>query len=516
MTVTRDLSSAGPVGRPGTSDSFRILFLLVLLAGQVQGLVRAETVSAQQVEREVRIPVAPEAGVLEISAELRSRLGLFPEVAGFTSARLFLQEGGGTILVIETLSGGELARERRSLSEIEVVALRDLVAERLEDSGGRALVIREGRGGFVLGHTLLGIGFHGWAVPVVLDLDSARGQVASYLLTAGATFYLTYRVSANRSVTEAHRDLSFYGGTRGILAGVLIGDAMTAGDALTNRESDDRFRVRVGLGLAGSVAGSVAGFHLAGRARPDAGSAALWTSLGDLGFLAGAGTAYATGPYASRTIRRGEGDHVWEESVTRNRAAGHLVTVAGGAIGLASGGWLSGRRRYTEGNVGALRSAGILGAQVGATLTRVASDEARAVVGGAVVGGLSGIVAGDRLLRERRFTGGEGLLINAGHLAGGATALGLTWLLAGEVDNNPLLYLATGTAGSFLGAGLVYRALGAGSAPADGFGVVVPAAGGDPRSGRPGVSLTLQPENLFLAGFTGPGADPLPLVTIRF
>ena len=514
MSAARDLAHTRPVGRPGTRGSCSGL-LFFILVGIAQGLVGVEPISAQQVEREVRIPVAPEAGILEISAELRSRLGLFPEAAGFTSARLFLQEGGVTILVIETLSGGELARERRALSEPDLVALRDLVAERLAASEGTVPLNRDGRGGFVLGQTLLGLGFYGWAVPVVLDLDSARGQVASYLLTAGATFYLTYRLSANRSVSEAHRNLSLHGGTRGILAGLLIGDAMVAGDALTDRDSDERFRVRVGLGLAGSVAGSMAGFYLAGRARPDAGSAALWTSLGDLGFLAGAGTAYATGPYASRTILREDGDFVWEDSETRNRAVGHLMTVAGGAIGLAAGGWLGGRRSYTEGNVGALRSAGILGAQVGATLTHPASDEARAVVGGAIVGGLAGIVAGDRLVRERRFTRGEGLLINAGHLAGGATALGVTWLLAGEVDNNALLYLATSTAGSFLGAGLVYRALGTGSAPT-GFGAAAPAAGGGRQSARPGVSLTLHPENLFLSGLSGPRADPLPLLTVRF
>ncbi len=53
----------------------------------------------------------------------------------------------------------------------------------------------------MLVETILGLGFYGWAVPVGFDIDSDRGAVAAYLLTAGASFYLPYRITRNTSVT---------------------------------------------------------------------------------------------------------------------------------------------------------------------------------------------------------------------------------------------------------------------------------------------------------------------------
>ncbi len=421
----------------------------------------AHPASARQVEREVRLPVDAVAGIVEITPELRDQLGLFPGVGGFRAARLLLRADGETLLEIEFMERGELVRQRRPLSPGELEGLRDDLASRLGGAPSQVAVSREGRGGFVLGHTLLGLGYHGWAVPVVLDLDSARGQVAAYLLTSGATFYAAYRLSRERAMSEAHRDLAFHGGTRGILAGILVGDA------LVDRESDHADRVRVGSGLVASVAGSATGLLMADRFRPDEGRAALWTAMGDLGLAAGAAAGYAAGPYASRTVVRSENGWEYEETERRNRSAGHLFTLGGGVAGFAAGGWMGSRRGWTEGNVSVLRSSAVLGAQLGATLTRAATEDDRAIAGGAVIGGLGGIVASDPLLRGRSFTSGEGLLVNAAHLAGGATALGLTWLAVEEIDDRPVLYLATSTAGSLLGAGLVYRALGPGGEARD-------------------------------------------------
>ena len=53
---------------------------------------------AAQVVREVQVPLDPERGVVEVTPDLRRELGLFPEVAGFESARLFRQDDGALIL----------------------------------------------------------------------------------------------------------------------------------------------------------------------------------------------------------------------------------------------------------------------------------------------------------------------------------------------------------------------------------------------------------------------------------
>lgn len=488
--------------RRRTERAPSFLALLVALAATLA----PPALEARQIERESRVPIAPEIGVLELSPELRNRLGLFGDTQGFSAARLFLREDGSTILEIETFLEGRLERERRVISDGELLVLRDQMATRFAVAGAPPEFTREGRGGLVLGQTLLGLAFQGWAVPLAFDIDSPQGVVAAYLLTAGAAFYLPYRLTRDRTVSDAHRDLTFYGGTRGILVGALIGDAIADQDG-------DATRTRVGAGLAGSVVGSLVGFVAADRGRPNPGRQALWTTMGDFGFLGGAATAYATGPLVSDDIYSVEG--VYLESKMRNRPLAHGITLAGGAMGLVAGRWLGERERYTEGNVAVLRSTGLLGAHFGLTLARATgSEDGQLLAGSAVVGGVAGIVGGNRLLREKRFSGGEGLLVNAGHIAGAAAALGVTYLVVEEVDQHPVLYLTMSALGSLLGAGLVYRALGEGSAADVSLGVG--STNGSRDAGPGGVTFALYPERLLLGGLL-PNGGPVPtLLSVRF
>ena len=453
---------------------------------------------------------------MEIPLGVRNALGLFPEIEGFLVARLLEQDDGDTVLELESSQAGEVNRERRRLNEEDLAMLMDLIATRLVERGSEVLMDQSGRGRFVLNETLLGLGYRGWALPVMLDLSSGQAIVATYLLTAGASFYVPFRLTRDRSVTQAHQRLSMYGGTRGILAGVLLGDA------LADPDSDSADRLRMGVGLAASVAGSVAGFLVVDAARANDGSAALWGVMGDFGLMGGAALAYAAGPYAQREVSEQNGI-VSVHSETRNRSLGHTLTLLGGVGGLIAGARMGRFQAYTDGNASALRSVGVLGAQAGVTIARVLSEDGRVAAGIGLTGGIAAIAAGNRMLRDKRFSGGEGLLINAGHLGGGATALGLTYLIAEDVDRHELLYLTTSTIGSLLGAGLVSRALGNGSEDV---------GAGRGRDSR----LTFHPENLIVAGVellrpthrlgsrSGPGtwsslASPsarLPLVTFRF
>jgi len=411
---------------------------------------------AQSVERERQEILLPGEGVLEISSELRSRLGLFPEVEGFERARLFLREDGSAVLEIETRVRGQLARERRLLSEGELEALRSDLAQTLATLGTRGLASREGRGGLVLGHTLLGVGFHGWAVPVALDVSSAQAAVAAYLLTAGASFYLPYALTRGRGVSEVHRNLSLYGGTRGIVSGLFAGD-LVAGERY---DGDESFRARLGGGVVLGAVGGFAGFYAVDRWNPTLGRAELWGALGDAGLAGGAALAYLAGPYQTETVVFEEPWGSWEEDRIRNRRAGHAITLAGQGVGLATGAWLSTRREYETGDVSVLRSATVLGVQTGATLATLAgTDDGEAFVGSMLAGGILGTVGGDLWIGPRGLRTGEGLLVNAGHLAGSATALGITYLVVSEVDGNEKAMFTASTLGGWLGAGLVWRAV---------------------------------------------------------
>ena len=440
----------------------RLLWLLPLLFAltEVGGVpLAALPLAAQQVERERQEAVAPTLGVVEIDQNLRRQLDLFPEVEGFRVARLFLRDDGTAVLEIESRRDDQVLRERRLLDDAALAGFRSELEDRFQEVAMGPLVGQEGRGGLVLRQTFLGLAYHGWAVPVAMDIDSPQGAVAAYLFTAGASFYVPYRLTRDRPVTRVHRDLAQYGGTRGIGAGLLLGDA------LTSRDRSSAGRVRLAGGVLVSWGGTVAGYQAAQRFQPDEGTAALWSAMGDLGFATGALTAYVAGPYAPETVEVTDGDFTSTTERTRNRRLGHAMTLAGGAAGLAAGGWLGERIPMTEGNATVLRSGSVLGAQVGVTAARLATDEGRALAGGALVGALGATALTAPWLRDRHFSEGEGLLVAAGHLAGGATALGITYLVVEDIDERETTYLLTSTLGSLLGAGLVARALDPGSAP---------------------------------------------------
>lgn len=456
---------------------------------------------AQVVERERQEPVLPASNLREIDAGLRGRLGLFPEVQGFRTARLFVRADGSYLLEIETEREGRIERERRPLDAARLSSFRDDLESRMAEGPSIQPEEHGGRGGLVLSQTLLGVAYHGWAVPVALDVSSGRTAVATYLLTAGASFYLPYRLTRGRPVSEAHRDLAFFGNTRGILAGLLLGDILAdegsaAGDLM------------LGGGVLAGWGGALAGYVAAERFRPDPGTAALWTAMGDLGLAGGAMAAFALGPYANETVVRGDPEFPYTEERTRNASLGHGMTLAGGVAGMAAGAWLADRIPMTEGNVTVLRSAALLGAQTGLSAASFLTDDSRAAVGSALAGGIAGLALGAPWLGDRRFTSGEGLLIAAGHLGGGATSLGITYLLVGTPDDHVSTYLVAGTIGSALGAGLVARALDPGSEAA-GFSMRPDLDRGDAR----GVSLEVHPAALVGSLVS---STPAPMVTIRF
>lgn len=500
--------------RPSLCGGFPLPLILLVLAG---GTAAPRALPGQVTQRERQEAVAPALGIVEITPELRSRLGLFPGVEGFRAARLLVREDGVTVLEVESGTAGRVVRERRVLGPGELEAFQEELADRTVAAGRALVATREGRGGLVLGHTLLGLGYHGWAVPVALDLSSSRGAVAAYLLTAGASFLAPYALTRERSVTRAHRNLTLYGGTRGVVGGLFLGDLLISDDSPGN--DSDRSRARFGGGVVLGWTGALLGFAAAQRAHPPEGTAALWSALGDAGLAGGAALALAAGPYTEvqRVVR--EGELTYTETRLRNRRLGHALTLAGHGAGLAAGAWLGERRDYSTGDATALRSAAVLGAQVGLTAARSASDDRQLLAGSALAAGVGGILAGDRLLRERSLEGGAGLLVAAGHVAGGATALGITYLATEDMGDRPVLFLTTSTLGSLFGAGLVWRAV----APPPG---IREARSPGTRTEAP--SLVLHPDGLLAllewrgTRVEGPGGGPsgprrdLPLVTFRF
>lgn len=419
----------------------------------------ARPAAAQEPVRETQVPVDTAGRVLEVTPELRRGTRLFLDVPDFQSARLFRQENGTLVLEVSWVEAGRLVRERSVLPPAAAEALRREVETALAAPDRAVPVSREGRGGLVWAATGLGLGFYGWAVPIALNIGDERGAVAAYLLTAASSFYLPYRLTRERSVTDAHRNLSLWGATRGALYGGTLGFALTNRGGVPNFEEDedDEWRLRLALATAGSITGGVLGFKAVDWTEIDEGTADLWGALADFSTAAGFGTGYVLGLYDEEARVGPDGFPVNEEA---DLLPGNLLALGFAGAGLYGARSVGRREDYTVGDVHVLRSMGLVGAQALLPVANLVDrDEGKVHVAAAMLGAGPGLWLGNRLLRDQSFSGGDGLLVAAGHLAGGLLGAGLTYLVAPEGDREALIYFTTTAAGSAAGLAFTYRAL---------------------------------------------------------
>jgi hypothetical protein len=409
------------------------LFLLLVVTPKVQG---------QDLQTERQVALDQDGRVLEVGPDLRKGLDLFPDVTGFLSARLF-QVGDSTyVLEVAVRRGSQLERQRTPMSEAEVKALREDITRRLEARRPELALNQEGRGWLIFQQTLLGIGFYGWAVPVALQIDDARAGVATYLLVSASAFYVPYRLTRNIPVTHPHRRMASYGATRGALYGFFLREALLG-------EEDETSENGVGLAALGSMGGSFLGFKAADwMGLTTRGDAELVALLGDFGLGYGFSIARAADMFDDDRDDSEDG-----------------VMLGGSALGLAAGAWLSHREHYTRGDVHLLRSIGLLGAHAATPIVCLClPDDAdsdkkeRAYVGGMALGSLAGLVGGNFFLEDQDFDLGPSMIVSAGQIAGGALALGLTFLADRNENFGAGPYLTSSAVGSAAGFWLTYRA----------------------------------------------------------
>lgn len=406
--------------------------LLLLAALLIPAL--ATSAGAGEVRTEEQVPLDPEGKVQEITPALRTRLGLFPQIEDFQSARLFQGEDQGYVLEIAWHRQGKRWRQRQVLSGAAVDSLRLDLRRRLALPPVGLQFDQSGRGEFILDQILLSLVVYGPAMPTMLNLDG-RPALASYMLTAATGFYLPYRLTRHVSVTPAHRQLAQFGGTRGIAYGLLLADlAIEKG---RNSRSDGA------TVLASAALGSALGFKAVDWRRSTHGQAEVWAVMGDFGLLGGLGMSYMTGLYDKGHPRR------W----------GDGLTLLSSGAGLYAGDWLGQHRDYTRGDAYVLRAGGFLGALLALPLVDATGTESgRAHVGGALAGMAAGVGLNDHLLKKQDFSFGQGLIVSGGELAGALLGLGLTYLADTGGHFDELAYFSSAALGGFGGFTLTFRA----------------------------------------------------------
>jgi hypothetical protein len=425
----------------------RLAFALVLLLGSVAW----RPATAQ----EIQVPLDLEGRVDRVDATLARQLGIFVDrFPDLQEVRLFVQlPDSSFVLEITRQQAGQLLRQRESLTAPQVAALRADVSARLAERA-LSVVDRDGRLELIAASSVVGLGFNGWAVPEVLDVDQTRTAVALYMLTSAASIVVPWIATRNAPVSEAMASLYFYGASRGILHGIAAEWLLFGEDAQDPFEGPrvDRGRRRLGLGLAASALEGIGGYAWARNQRMNQGETSSIANGGDFGMLAG--LALAAFIDAS-------------DEVDENRLVSGLV-LAGAAGGMPLGLHMARRRGYSHGDAHAMRASGALGIFTGLMAvdwTSPSSDAVRPWAAAAMLGGIGGLAVGDWLAQPRNLTSTQGRLVQLATIAGGALGLGTAYLVGSDNGGDDATrYLSLGTLGGAAGFALGYRAV-AGDAP---------------------------------------------------
>lgn len=386
-------------------------------------------VPAPAAAQEAQVPLDEAGELLEIDRGLAQRLGLFlDEYPGLQVVRLYELADGSYVLEVTVRADGRTLRQRVPLTADEVRALRARVGAALTARAPEATLDQDGRFLLLGTTTLLGLGFYGWAVPAALDIDSGRGVLASYMLTAGASFVLPYLYTRTRPVTYGMANAGFWGSTRGVLHGLYLAFLLddNAGGGLAP-----------GLGVAASVAEGLVFYD--------------WARSNDVT----AGHAHTLGNH-------GDFGHNWAGSVLMMaqpdaEELAYAGLLLGSGIGLAYGAARAPTLPYTWGDAEVQRLAFHLGAANGAVVwdwilgDNPDDDDIRVLGAALLAGSIVGLRAGERALDGHDFSAGQAILVDLGTIAGGLLGAGLAVLASPEDSGDATSYLTLAAIGANLG-----------------------------------------------------------------
>ncbi len=372
--------------------------------------------------QEVQVSLDQEGKIEVIDSKLEKKLGLFKDYNNFKEARLFKTSDSTYVLEISYKEQQKVLRTRLPLTADETKDLQKEVTDRIQEKSPETGLDQEGRTKLIRGCLGLSMGFYGWALPAALNTNDGKLAAGLYMLTSGAGYFIPFTATRNMQVSDAAATLFLYGGTRGIWHGI----------ALAGMLSDDPGRGLLFAGIGVSLAEAFIGFNMADKYNMSAGTAEVIGVGGDFGLGLGLGTAVLM-----------ESDRV--------AAAGTILL--GSGLGLISGKWLAGQQPYTRGDAQVLNGTGLLGAYIPLALVDMTgTDNEKAYVAASMLGSVTGLWLGQKLVKGKDFTTAQGYLIELSELAGGLLGLGFAYILSPKDNVNSTLFLtssAVGAAGGF-------------------------------------------------------------------
>lgn len=470
--------------------------------------------------QEIQVPVDEAGRIQVITGELARRVGLFGEVEGFREARLFQLADGSFVLEITSSPIGQLRRERRPMSAAEAAEFRRDLTARIAARAPTAALDHGGRVKLLVGSTLLGLGFYGWATEEAFNPQDEQTGVALYMLTAAGSFFVPFLATRTVAVSDGAATMALWGGTRGALHGYLVS---RLGDAVQDKT---KYAWSVAVGATEAVAAGLITQSLG----MTPGRAELTGVGGDLGLGTGFGVANLLElDERSKTVTAPDGAGGTFTYQIADRTLQSAAILAGSGLGLVAGSLFGASGDWTRGDAIVFRNVAMMGGLAGlavgdiiqqprtVTLTYPDSSTytyredyyARTHTAGGLIGTAAGAVLGRALVGGRNFSTSQGTLLSLSPLAGGLLGLGLAYLAAPDESPDPAApYQDNNHSELYLSA----TAVGA----AAGFAVLYPAMAKQARSATLGSNLQFTVNPLAATHLLRGGRGQVPLASLSY
>lgn len=377
--------------------------------------------------QEINIPADTSGQIYVINAELAQRLNLFKDYENFQEARLYKIDESKYVLEVNFRKVDLSLRNRIIFDQSQLDSFRIDFSNKLALLDNTKPLDQTGRLQLIINSTILGLGFWGWALPTMLEVNNGAVSAGLYLLTAGTSFAVPYFLTTNSNITKAIGNYTSYGGYAGIVHGLLLFDLINGG--ISNAPSN----AVIGTIMFSSITEMIVNYAIAKNQNFNSGKASTLISTSIFGAFLG----FALSDFFSLYDTPG----AWSG-----------VTIATSGLGYLTGDILTKNQSYSEGDAIVLTASGLLGAALPISIVALTnpSESKPYSLAGAIGAGI-GLWLGNYLTSGVDFETSQGDYIMLGTLGGGLIGAGIGLIItsSGESRNSIPLFATAGGIGGF-------------------------------------------------------------------
>jgi len=293
---------------------------------------------------------------------------------------------------------------------------------------------QSGRWPLVLQNIAIGSGLYGWGIPYVLHAEYGRWFVGGVMVSAGGSFYLTYKYTRDMEMTHARTQMMRYGSLVGFRYGLGLNQIL---GLYNDDDSGDRETLWAWILMASVPAGHYGGELLFDKYEPTNGQAWAWTMWTGIAGLT-TRLVYSVVNEAPDLIDDEDNERLetWEKSKT-------LTELFSYPLGAYAGYRLTQDKQYSFGDALMLVQGWGYGffntMMLQSLFFENGDDDVFFMVSS--FGAIGGTLAYDRWIQHDDFTFGQSTLMLLGSASGTFFGFG-TAILLDVTDKEPMLTMA--------------------------------------------------------------------------